>query len=127
MFPVGEVLDDFEGDDEVEAGIGEGKLGGAGLLIYQIGASVVFGGVGDGVGADVDAGDGGGGVGQFGGAVAGTAADVENAFATGEAGCEGVAGEVFVPEVDVDLAGDNAFAGELSAHERPPVGLAGGC
>jgi hypothetical protein len=107
--------------------IGEGKLGGAGLLIYQIGANVVFGGVGDGVGADVDAGDGGSAVGQFGRTVAGAAPDIEDTLAAGEAGGEGVAGEVFVPEVDVDLAGDDAFAGELSAHGRPPVVLAGGC
>jgi hypothetical protein len=53
--PVGEVFDDFEGDDEVEAFVGEGEFGGGGGFEAEVFLRVVLAGVGDGFGAAVDA------------------------------------------------------------------------
>ncbi len=72
--------------------------------------------------------------GEQGGAITRAATQVEHALAGGIPACQRVAGKMFVQKIGVDLAGDNALAGEpgfrlgqirqravlLRAHSLPP-------
>ena len=75
---------------------------------------VALAGFGDGVLADIDCGDVFGLAGEFRRAVAGSTAEIDYAFEAAEASGEEVAGEVFVPEIDIDFAGYDPFTGKLS-------------
>ena len=124
--PVFQVLDDFEGDHQIEGAIGVGQLGARRLFEGEIGERVVGAGVFHGCGRDIDGRDAFGHIGQFRGSVAGAAAGIQDAFGAGQAHREVVARHVLVEQVDIDLAGDEPFAGELSQGDSP-VGARCGC
>ena len=85
----------------------------------RLGSAVVGARVVHGFRRDIDAGDAFGHIGEFGGSVAGAAAGIEHALAAGQAHREVVARHVLVEQVDIDLAGDQPFAGELSQVDSP--------
>ena len=49
-------------------------------------------------------------------AVAGSTARIQNATAATESLGEGISGQVFVPQVLIDTAWNDSFAGKLDAH-----------
>ena len=68
---------------------------------------------------DIDARDALGHLGEFRGSVAGAAASIQHALAASEAHREVIARHVLVEQVDIYLAGDQPFAGELSQGDSP--------
>ncbi len=93
----------------------------------QIREGVRGGGFGNGGGIDIDSRDMVGNAREFFGAVASAAAKIDDSFEAAEAGREVVAGEVFVEEIDVHFARDDAFTSKLSHFGTPrPVWIAAG-
>src|SRR5258708_8865067 len=107
------MLDDFEGDDEVEACVRERKLRGAGGLEQDVGTVEVPRRVGDGVAVTIDRGDVQSRVGQLRRTITGAAPDIQHALATRQASGKGVAGEMFVPQIRIDFARNDALPGEF--------------
>jgi len=117
--PVLQVLDDFEGHYQIKDAVGM-RQGSAGCLFeLQVGERIVGAGKLDGLGSAVDADYGLRALRQFGRAVTGAAAGIQDALAAGQPRCKRVARHVFVQQIDVHLPGDEALAGELSQCASP--------
>jgi hypothetical protein len=114
-----DVLDHLEAGDEAERSVREWYAGGRGGEKLQVGRGVGAARQGDCLGGDVESGNGGRGLRKFGGSVARAAADIQDAPAPGQPRGEQVACQMLVPQVDVDLARDHPFTGELK-HGGPP-------
>ncbi len=117
--PLFQVLDDFECDHQVEGAVGVRQLGARRLFERDIVQPVVGARVFHGFGRDIDARDAFRHIGQFRGPVAGAAPRIQNALAAGQPHREVVARHVLVEQVDIDLAGDQALARELSQDDSP--------
>ena len=126
--PVRQVLDHFESDNQVEACVRNGHRRAGAFQKPQAGRAIVLAGVRDGICRNIDPGDAQGLLRQRGRAVARAATGIQDALPRGQAQCERIAGQVLVPEVDIDLPWDDAFPGKLghpfpSAAEAAPESL----
>ena len=131
--PIGQMLDHFESHNEIEAAIGEGQIAARGLLEGEIGRLIMRAREFDGVRGGIDSHHALRGAREFGRAVTRAASCVERALAARQARGEGVARHVLVEQVDIDLAGNDPLARELSQRASPKLarslrcGKADGC
>src|SRR5579872_7573736 len=113
------MFDDFECDHQFKTARAKwGGSAGCGSKM-QIRKRVRGAGIFHGIRGDIEARDLQSGLRQFGGAVAGAAACVEDAFPFRETGGESVARDVLAPQVVIHLAGNDSLTGELNQRSAP--------
>src|SRR5262245_38995866 len=110
------MLDHLEGDNQIESAGREGQRDRRRLNPAEIDTIEFLGCVRDCFSGDIDAGNELRIEREFGGAIACTAARIEDAAISAETRGECVSGDVLVPKIDVYLARYDALPRKLSGH-----------
>ena len=117
--PVGEMLDQLEGGDQIECSFIERKVRRGDL--HKVRGAIVLRRIFNRLWGDVHADGFRSAARKFGGTIAGTTTQIEDSLPCCQTRCERIAGDVFGPQVIFDLAGDNALACELTHSATAPA------